>query len=74
MSSAKHFEVVLQNDSIDRLSNKVYENYFALRRMYPSNAGHDISPVITAKQPSVKPNFVEKWMLQRISQINDEKL
>lgn len=59
-----------QNESKDRLNNKIYENYFALRRMYPTNFGHDTVPSISRKQPSIKPNLVEKWMLQRISQIN----
>lgn len=58
-----------QNEFEDRLNNKVYENFFANRRMYPTNKDHDNISAISSKQPGIKPNFVEKWMLQRISQI-----
>lgn len=59
-----------QNEYEDRLKNKIYQNYFSFMRMYPSNRGHDTDPVISKKQPSIKQNKVEQWMLQRTSQLN----
>lgn len=59
-----------QNEYQDRLKNKIYENYYSVMRMYPTNRGHDTDPTISSKQPSIKQNLVESWMLQRISQIN----
>lgn len=58
------------NQYQDRLKNKTHENYFAARRMYPTNRTHDTNPTISKKQPSIKQNLVEAWMLQRITQIN----
>jgi hypothetical protein len=58
------------NEYEDRLQNKVYKNYFATRRMYPTNKDHDIIKSISSKQSGIKPNLVERWMLQRMSQIS----
>lgn len=58
------------NENIDRTGTKTYKNYFAARRMYPTTKDHDIHPVISKKQPNIKPNLVERWLLQRISQVN----
>jgi hypothetical protein len=59
-----------QNEYQDRFKNTTQENYYSVMRMYPTNKGHDTDSIISAKQPSIKQNFVEKWMLQRITQIN----
>jgi hypothetical protein len=65
------------NKNEDRLKNSTTKNYFAFRRMYPTNSGHDTLSSIRSKQPSIIPNLVEKWMLQRssrLSQLNYFKL
>jgi|688.fasta_scaffold19814_6 hypothetical protein len=59
-----------QNEYEDRFKKKVYENSYSLMRMYPTNRSHDTDSVISSKQPSIKQNLVEKWLLQRITQIN----
>jgi len=59
-----------QNENDDRLGNKIYKNYYSLMRMYPTNRNHDVDKVISSKQPSIKQNLVENWLLQRITQIN----
>ena len=64
----KAFE--FQNEYEDRYKNKIHENYYSLMRMYPTNRNHDTDSVIASKQPSIKQNFVEKWLLQRITQVN----
>lgn len=58
------------NQNEDRTQTKTYKNYFATRRMYPTTRGHDVVESISKRQPGIKPNLVEKWMLQRTSQIN----
>ena len=65
---SKFFE--FQNEYEDRYKNKIHENYYSLMRMYPTNRNHDTDSVIASKQPSIKQNFVEKWLLQRITQVN----
>jgi hypothetical protein len=59
-----------QNEYEDRLKNKVYQNYYSLMRMYPTNRNHDINSNISSKQPSIKQNLVENWLLQRVTQIS----
>ena len=45
------------------------KNYFAFRRMYPTNSGQISSSYISRKQPGIIPNLVESWMMQRVSKI-----
>ena len=59
-----------ENNNEDRLKNKTTKNYFAFRRMYPTNLTQSRSSYITQKQPGLVPNLVESWMLQRVSKIN----
>lgn len=59
-----------QNEYEDRLKNKIHENYFSVMRMYPTNRTHDVNSNIASKQPSIKQNLVENWLLQRITQIS----
>jgi len=58
------------NENEDRTQTKTYKNYFARTRMYPTNRGHDVIPSISKKQPGINPSLVERWMSQRMSQIN----
>lgn len=58
------------NNNEDRLKNKTTKNYFAFRRMYPTNLTHGITSYISQRQPGLVPNLVENWMLQRVSKIN----
>jgi len=59
-----------QNEYSDRFDNKVYNNYFASMKMYPTNKGHDTDSNISKKQSGINQNLVESWLLQRVSQIN----
>lgn len=58
-----------QNNMKDRTKKTINEKYAALRRLVPTNMEHDTDQIIKAKQPNIKPNRVEDWMLQRISQL-----
>lgn len=58
-----------QNNNEDRLKNLTTKNYFAFRRMYPTNSGQISSSYISRKQPGIISNLVESWMMQRVSKI-----
>lgn len=53
----------------DRFNKMLHENHSAHVKMYPTTKDHDIVSSIASRQPGIKPNLVERWMLQRVSQI-----
>lgn len=59
-----------QNEYNDRRGKTIYENHQANVRMFPTTKDHDTAPSIASKEPGIKPNFVERWMIQRTSQLN----
>lgn len=56
-----------QNNFRDRTKKTVSEKYTAMRKFYPTTKDHNTDPVVAAKQPNIRPNLVENWMLQKIT-------
>lgn len=57
------------NNLEDRFGKKITERYPALRRYHVTTNEHNTDNVITSKQPNIRPNQVEQWLLQRISRM-----
>lgn len=53
----------------DRFDKKITERYPALRRYHVTTHEHNTDKVIASKQPNIRPNQVEQWLLQRISRM-----
>jgi hypothetical protein len=59
------------NGALDRFSNKITAESAAVRRYYPTTRDLKSDAVITADQPNIQDNFVDQWMLQRMSRIEE---
>jgi hypothetical protein len=56
-----------QNGFKDRTKKTVNEKYTSMRKFYPTTKDHNVDPIIAGKQPNIRPNMVENWMLQKIT-------
>lgn len=59
------FETGMNN----RFGKPPSKNYGGFYRYFPTTKGHSSVPNITQKQPNLKENQVEDWLLQRASQL-----
>lgn len=60
-----------QNNYEDRTERKITDYFGAVRTFYPTTLNLLNDPIISQKQRNIRENFVEKWMRQRLSKIEE---
>lgn len=55
------------NDFKDRTKKTISEKPGAVRKFMPTNMEHNLDSIISGKQPNIKQDQIEQWLLQRIS-------
>ena len=59
------------NDILDRTKKSITDRFGVVRKYYPTTLGLDSDPIISNMQPNITPNYVESWLLSRISKIEE---